>query len=212
MTAMDGGVDFDGWLRGQLSLTLGPERGPRPHPAQARYAIADRAAASRRRAFRSGARALLATGVAAALVAGGAAATAATGTANPVSWGRQVVQVVQQCQESRGTQAQGGSQGIGHCVSPTARSHGPSAPATSRGGAADTAPNARPSTPPGKRVGQQPGAQPAGDGSGNGGASSDGNGNAGSGAGGAHGHGQSQSQAPGAGHGAQSRPASSPKA
>jgi len=212
MTAIDDGVDFDGWLRGQLWLTLGPERGPRPRPAQARYAAGYRAAASRgaaprRRALRSGARALLAAGVAAALVAGGAAATAATGTANPVSWGRQVVQVVQQCQESRGTQAQGGSEGIGRCVSPTARNHGSSAPATTQGAAATT-PN--PTTPPGKRVGQQPGAQPAGSGSGN--ASSNGNGNAGSGDGGAHGHGQSQSEAPGAGHGAQSRPASSPKA
>jgi hypothetical protein len=210
MTAIHDGVDFDGWLRGQLSLALGPERGPRPHPAQARYASAYRAAASRgaaprRLSLRSGAGALLAAGVAAALAAGGAAATAATGTANPVSWGWEVVQVVQHCKDARGTQAQRGSQGIGRCVSPTARNHGPAAPASPGGAAADATPSPGPSTLPGRRIGQQPAAQSPGNGSANG------NGNAGSGAGGARGHGQGQGQAPEAGHGAQSRPVSSPK-
>jgi hypothetical protein len=210
MTAMDDGGDFDGWLRGQLSLTLGPQRGPRPDPAQARYAMASRSAAVRRApAARSGARALLASGAAAALAAGGAAAAAATGTANPVSWGRDVVQVVQQCKDARGTQA-GSSRGIGACVSQAAGHHGASrrAPATPGSAAMGSIPSPSP-TLPGKRVGQQPGAQPAANGSGSGNAGGNGNGNAGSGAGAARGHGQSQPS--GAGHGSQSRPVSSPK-
>lgn len=68
-------------------------------------------------------------GAVAALVAGGAVATAAvTGSTNPMNWGQQVVQKVQDCKDdvrtSQSASAASASRGIGQCVSAFARQHG----------------------------------------------------------------------------------------
>src|SRR5438309_3679312 len=166
-----GGPDFEDWLRWQLTHTLSPERGPRPRPAEARYAVASRTAgpwltavpptrarqasskagqASSLHALRAGAVAVAAV---AALVAGGAtAAIAATGSVSPMSWGQRVVQAVQQCKEQvRGTE--GPSQGDAHpgsggCGSAGARQHGEAKRDQRAGTSGGVSPTARPSLSP----------------------------------------------------------------
>src|SRR5437868_10858040 len=134
-TGDDGRAGFDQWLRRQLSVTLDPERGPKPHPSGASYAIASRKARTRLVAVRSsvvaafGAKAV-AGGDVAALAAGGAtAAIAATGSLSPVNWGQHVVQAVERCKVELGgpqeTAGGGPDRGIGHCVSAVDRQHGP---------------------------------------------------------------------------------------
>jgi hypothetical protein len=65
------------------------------------------------------------TGVAvaavAATVAGAATEVATTGSLNPLVWGQQVKQTVDQCKD---TLRASGTRGIGHCVSAFANQHG----------------------------------------------------------------------------------------
>lgn len=173
--------DFDSWLERQLRLSLGPERGPRPHPAQARYRTAARSripAALAARAAAGGAVAVLAAG-------GVTVAIAATGSANPIAFGQQVVQAVQQCKEEARSTSAGAPRNIGQCVSAFAREHGEQ----QRDDHQQTP--AGPSPKPGQREGQEGGAQR---GNGNGAAGAD------------HGQGQGHqgppaSPGPPAGHG-----------
>src|SRR5205807_1111521 len=92
------------WLSRRAHLVLDLERGPRPHPDQARY----RGASMSRRvdfmAIRSSIVAALSLkavvgGAAVALAAGAAASTAATGSANPVNWGQRISETVERCKQ-----------------------------------------------------------------------------------------------------------------
>jgi hypothetical protein len=200
------GTDFEDWLEEQFSRTLGPERGQRPLPSQARYGVASRGIWRRFVAIRSSVLAAIGTkavagGAVVALAAGGAAAAVkTTGSMNPADWGRGVVQAVQVCKDDvRGNTAASSSrtsQGIGHCVSKVARQHGKEQRAQHAGGAPKVTPGS-PSPLPGERVGQQNGQSP-------------GNGNGAThGQGAAHGQGQGAGQTTGHGHG-QPRPTPSP--
>lgn len=123
------GAGFEDWLRREFRLTLGPERGPRPGPAVARYSVASRTA---ERTFMASILAALGTraaagGAIAALAASGAVgAAAASGSANPVHWGQHVVQAVERCKDTfRDHQVtDGGPRNVGQCVSAIARQHG----------------------------------------------------------------------------------------
>ena len=160
----DSRPDFDEWLTRQFSLTLGPERGPRAHPADAAYAAASRTRAGRLPAARSGilapfsAKAVVGA-VAAALATGGAVAALATGSVQPATWGQHVVQTVRDCQAGRtapGTSARG----IGQCVSAVAGQHG----GQQRARHTSASPTATPGSPsplPGKRLGQTQNGPPA---------------------------------------------------
>src|SRR5262245_65639450 len=91
-TGGDEGRYFEEGLALELRHAIGAERGPRPRPAQARYA--SRTGGSRLVAIRSGILAALGTkaaagGAVAALAVGGGAAAAAhvTGSHAPNHWG-----------------------------------------------------------------------------------------------------------------------------
>jgi hypothetical protein len=222
LVGSDSGTDFEDWLERQFSKTLGSERGPKPYPAGARYAVASRMGGTRFMAVRSSVVAALsakviAGGAVAALAAGGAtAAIAATGSLSPVSWGQHVVQAVEQCKDqlraAQGTSRGDPDRGIGQCVSAVARQHGEQKRDQHANAAGDgTAPGPRPisSSSPGKHLGQTKNGSPAATasgssaqthGKGQGQAKGQGNGQ-GNGNGAAHGNGNPGHPTPAAGGG-----------
>lgn len=184
MTPMgsDPGADFDRWLGGQLRTALDPELGTVPRPAEARYRIAPRHQGGRVTPIRLGIGAALGAksllgGAIVALAAGAAAGTASTHSANPVSWGQHVVQVVAQCKAA--------DTNVGRCVSAFARQHGDQVSAQHSQSTNHT--SASPSPKPGQRPGQENGQAPRGAGSDNGQAGAQGQGQSGA---------QGQNQAP----------------
>jgi hypothetical protein len=201
-TESDSTTGFEDWLRKQFSLTLSSERGPRPRPADARYAAAWRTAGtgftavpSSRARPASPLRALttraVAAGALAVLAAGGAtAAIAATGSVSPINWGQRVVQAVEQCKdEVRGPQGPSQSDahpGIGQCVSAVAREQGEQQRSRHAGAASPRATASPAQSPsPGKHLGQ----------AGKGPAAANGNGTQ------SHGKGPAQPKGPGNGNG-----------
>jgi hypothetical protein len=168
MTPMgsDPGADFDRWLRRQLIVALEPERGPRPHPAGARYTALSRRTGGRMTPFRFsipaalGVKALI--GGAAVALAAGATGTVMTGSVNPTTWGQHVSEAVEQCKAA--------DVNVGKCVSAIAQEHGEQVRAQhSEDAEKDAA--ASPSPKPGQREGQETGQSSRG---GNGAAASDG--------------------------------------
>lgn len=148
--------DFDRWLRQQLRSALDPELGPRPHPADARYATASRERGGSLTPLRFsisaalGAKAL--AGGAVVALAAGAAGTVATGSVNPTNWGQHIVQVVQQCKAA--------NVNVGRCVSAIAQEHGEQVRAQHSEAVENAA--ASPSPKPGQRQGQENGQPPKG--------------------------------------------------
>jgi hypothetical protein len=193
-TGSEPGADFDRWLRLQLRSALDPEQGPRPHPADARYATVSRERGGRVTPFRFsisaalGAKAL--AGGAVVALAASAAGAVTTGSANPSNWGRHVAEVVEQCKAADAN--------VGRCVSAIAQEHGEQVRAQHSEAAEKATPS--PSPKPGQREGQQ-----NGQGSGNGQGSSNGQGNANS-----NGQGQSGTPATPPGHGNHGQDKSSP--
>jgi len=111
--------DFDRWLHRQLCVALEPERGPRPHPADARYAAVARRTGGQAILTRSsipaalGAKALV--GGAVVALAAGTAGTVMTGSVNPANWGQHVSEAVETCAKDVN---------VGRCVSAFAQEHG----------------------------------------------------------------------------------------
>ncbi|MFI5283410.1 MAG: hypothetical protein ACHQ0J_09805 [Candidatus Dormibacterales bacterium] len=126
----------------------------------------------------------LVTGVLAVSAAGMAGEATITGSINPVNWGQQVQQQVEQCKAALAP----GMHGIGSCVSSFARQHGALVSAEHR------ASSARENGPTNKANGNGNG---KGNGKGNGGANGqgleNGNGNGSKGNGNGNGHGHSGS-------------------
>src|SRR5215831_9292031 len=112
--------DFDRWLHRQLRVALEPERGPRPHPADARYAAVARRTGGRVVPIRFsipaalGAKALIGSAVVA--LAAGTAGTVMTGSVNPAAWGQHVSEAVEACKAK--------DVNVGRCVSAIAQEHG----------------------------------------------------------------------------------------
>lgn len=140
MSKMGSGEDFDRWLERELRGVVGQLRGTRPRAHEATYFAALAAGGQMTLSARliatltSRAAALAA---AAALSVGGGAyalAAAATGDPNPLNWGQQVKQVVQQCKEEVRSESPVGeasearevsaARNVGQCVSAFARQHG----------------------------------------------------------------------------------------
>jgi hypothetical protein len=145
--------DFDGWLGHELRRRLASERGPRPHPAAARYRIAARRGGALM-AIRTSIMAALGAktmvgGAVVALAAGAVAGTAATGSANPATWGQRVVQTVQGCKHTVESGKTTGT--VGECVSDFAQEHGEQV----REQHSEAAEPASPSPKPGQREGQE---------------------------------------------------------
>jgi hypothetical protein len=118
------GMDtFERWLGDQLSKQAqlsGDEPVPSPryaaghsHKKRNRVVLAASAVAGSKLA-------LAATATVALAAAGIGAKTATTGNPNPLSWGSQVTQQVENCKQSLPT----GEHGIGPCVSTFAKQHG----------------------------------------------------------------------------------------
>jgi len=144
----DPGAEFDRWLRLQLRSALDPERGPRPHPADARYSAASRQTGGRVTPFRFsiaalGAKAL--AGSAAIALAAGAAGTVMTGSVNPTAWGQHISEAVEACKAK--------DVKVGECISDIAQEHGEQVRAQ-HSEAAEKA-TASPSPKPGQREGQE---------------------------------------------------------
>jgi len=125
--------DFERWLGGELQRTVGTASGPSPRAAQATYRVTFRRGGTVPTIKSGILAALTSKGVAAAAVTalavgGGTAvvAAAATGSADPGTWGQQVVQTVQGCKDTVRTDSgtASGSRGIGRCVSKFASQHG----------------------------------------------------------------------------------------
>src|SRR5437879_2626532 len=114
------GDDFEPWLEQELRQAVGSVRGPTPKAARAAYRADAPARGGPLAAIGvKGAAIIAAAALAAGLGATGA--TAMTGSANPVSWGQRVVQVVTSCRDQAARDAQPGADAgvpdMGRCVS-----------------------------------------------------------------------------------------------
>jgi hypothetical protein len=117
MNRTDASGEFERWLDREVGATLAAELGPAAPPPRLLHRLPERPLG------RTGVAGLGARGAAAVLavvlaVAGGGAALA-TGSANPVSWGQQVVQAVSACADQSAAAAPPGAAArpdVGRCV------------------------------------------------------------------------------------------------
>jgi uncharacterized membrane protein YgcG len=178
---------FDEWLERELQQNASRETGPSPLPSQSRYqAVPLQGGALNRVSFALAAMVstktvtALALSVVAIVTAGATTEAVITGSANPATWGHQVVQQVQACKVALAP----GGHGVGECVSGLASQHGQKERKTQGTGSPSQHPNGGP--PSSHPNGGPPSSHPNGGpptshpGQGNGGGNS-GNGGTGSG-------------------------------